>query len=358
MPDVTERQGEVCYYPTIQPNGQTSDTSMASGNSWVDTHAQFDSSAGGFELRPLSAGEVLDRIFQLYRSRFALFAGLAMLPAGVSVVTQTVRLLYAAHQSVQVHQGAGLLRVQVITISLALISMVVSCLLYGITQAASTWAVSAVYLGEPATIKSAYQMALKHWFRYTLIVLRQIWTGFWLPIMLAGAGFGVAVAKRGTTEGTAIAGVFFFAALVSMVYATWAYIRVSLAIPAAVVESLGVNTAIRRSKQLLVTRKVRVFLLLILLFALYLVILAIQTPLAVIAMRARGSEAFVTRAVSLAVAFLTGTLIGPIGAIGVCLFYFDERVRREGFDIEWMMSRLAPAAMPGESPTEQSSAPL
>ena len=323
---------------------------MASGNSWIDSHTQLPSSPARFDLRPLSTGEVLDRTFQLYRSRFALFAGLAVLPAAVSVVMQAVRLLYAAHQSVQVHTGANLVRVQLITATLTFVSLVISLVLYGITQAATTWAVSAVYLAEPAAIRTAYEFALKHWFRYTVIVLRQIWAGFWLPIALVAAGFGIAIAKRGTTTGTATAGAFFFAALVSLLYAIWAYIRVSLAVPAAVVESVRVNASIRRSKQLLASRKVRIFLLLVFLFALYFVIGAIQMPLGVIAMRARGSEAFVTHAINLAIGFLTGTLVGPIGAIAVCLFYFDERVRREGFDIEWMMNRIAPGTAVSDAP--------
>ena len=332
---------------------------MASGNSWIDTHTHLPSHPAAFDLRPLSTGEVLDRTFQLYRSRFALFAGLAVLPAAVSVVMQAVRLLYSAHQSVHVHTGANLVGVQVITASLTFLSLVVSLVLYGITQAATTWAVSAVYLGEPAAIKPAYQAALKHWFRYTLIVLRQIWAGFWLPIALGAAGLGVGIAKRGSTTGTTTAGLLFFAAFLSLAYAIWAYIRVSLAVPAAVMESLAVNSSIRRSKQLLVTRKVRVFLLLVFLLALYFVIGAIQMPLGVIALRARGSEAFVTYSISLAIEFLTKTLVGPIGAIGVCLFYIDERVRREGFDIEWMMKRIAPAtAVPNQPQSEPDSATL
>lgn len=322
---------------------------MASGNSWIGTPAQLHSNPARFDLRPLSTGEVLDRTFQLYRSRFALFGGLAVLPAGVSVVTQAARLWYSAHQSVQVHTGANLVRVQVITVALTFVSMVISLVLYGITQAATTWSLSAVYLGEPATIKTAYRVALGHWFRYSLIVLRQIWAGFWLPIALVAAGLGVGIARRGAAGVTAIAGILFFAAFVSLAYALWAYIRVSLAVPAAVIESLKVNGSIRRSKQLLATRKVRVFLLLVFLFALYFVIGAVQMPLAVITMRARGSEAFLTQAISLTIQFLARTLIGPIGAIALCLFYFDERVRREGFDIEWMMSRIAPApAVPNE----------
>jgi hypothetical protein len=37
------------------------------------------------------------------------------------------------------------------------------------------------------------------------------------------------------------------------------------------------------------------------------------------------------------VAFVTNTFIGPIYATGLTLFYYDQRVRKEGYDIEWMM---------------------
>jgi hypothetical protein len=260
----------------------------------------------------------------------------------VSVVTQSLRLWYSAHESVHVHTGANLYKVQIITALLTVGSMVISLVLYGITQAATTWSVSAVYLGEPATIKMAYQTAMKHWFRYTLIVLRQLWAGFWLPVLLFGFGLGLQFARRGSPSANITAGLLYIVAFFSLAYAVWAYIRVSLAVPAAVMESLEVRASIKRSKQLLVDRKVRVFLLLVFLFALDLVIGAIQTPLAIMAVRTRGAQAFITHAISLAIGFVTGTLVGPIGAIAVCLFYIDERVRREGFDIEWMMTKIAP----------------
>lgn len=314
---------------------------MAS-NSWIDSSTQAPATRPQFDLRPLSTGEVLDRTFQLYRLRFSLFAGLAILPAAVSVVTQSLRLWYSAHQSVHVHTGVNLYKVQIVTALLTVASAVISLVLYGITQAATTWSVSAVYLGEPATIGTAYQAALKHWFRYTMIVLRQIWAGFWLPVALFASGLTLQFARRGVPSANLTAGLIYLVAFFSLGYAVWAYIRVSLAVPAAVMESLGVRASIKRSKQLLVDRKVRIFLLLVFLFALYLVIGAIQTPLAIMAVRTRGAQAFLTHAISLAIGFVTGTLVGPIGAIAVCLFYIDERVRREGFDIEWMMTKIAP----------------
>lgn len=331
---------------------------MASGNSWISSGA---SGPGGFQqtrlgavhpafdLRPLSTGEILDRTFQLYRSRFTLFAGLAMLPAGVSVITQSVRLWYAAHESLHVHQGSELYRVQIITGVMALLSAILSLVLYGITQAATTWSVSAVYLGEPAAIGAAYSVAGKHWLRYTLIALRQIWAFLWLPLLLM---VGIVPLLMPGHKGRGILALALFLAFVSLVYSFWAYIRLSLGIPAAVVESLNVRGSIRRSKQLLADRKVRILLLLIFLFALYLVVGAIQAPLAVIAVRTRGAHAFVTQAISLALGFVSGTIVGPIGAIAICLFYIDERIRREGFDIEWMMKKVAPAEDTAPSPLQ------
>jgi hypothetical protein len=58
--------------------------------------------------------------------------------------------------------------------------------------------------------------------------------------------------------------------------------------------------------------------------------------------------------------FLVHTFIGPIYATGLTLFYYDQRVRKEGFDIVWMMQAagLTPQPeLPGtagpESPAPQ-----
>lgn len=48
-------------------------------------------------------------------------------------------------------------------------------------------------------------------------------------------------------------------------------------------------------------------------------------------------------------AFLTNTFVGPIYATGFTLFYFDQRVRKEGFDIEHMMEAAGMVASPALS---------
>ena len=66
----------------------------AAGTAWAGTPQSQ------FELRPLSLGEILDRTFALYRSRFWLFAGISMIAAAVNVVGQALSLA-AAHKLTQ-----------------------------------------------------------------------------------------------------------------------------------------------------------------------------------------------------------------------------------------------------------------
>jgi hypothetical protein len=133
-----------------------------------------------------------------------------------------------------------------------------------------------------------------------------------------------------------------FIAIGSLVYGLIAYIRNSLAVPASVMEGLGVRRAMRRSKELVAGRKGRIFLLLLLLGALYCVAGALQFPFALLLLHSRSAEHVVGQFISLLVAFLCSSLIGPVASIALCLFYIDERVRREAFDIEFLMSKTSP----------------
>lgn len=299
-----------------------------------------------YDLRPLSTGEVLDRTFQVYRSHFSLFVGLMVFPAAINVVISALRLLYTAHQDRHVHVGAALYRAQFTSGSLALLSVLISFVIYGITEAASTWAVSAVYLGEPTSIRDAYAVSLRHWFRYTLIKLRQVWAFLWLPILLLILGLASLVAVRLNASFVWLSVAIFILAGLGFIYGIWAYIRISLSIPASVIESLPTRPSLKRSAQLLVTRKFRILLLFLLIIALYMVVLTIQSPILILTMRSRGAHLIVSQILALGIGFVSGTLLAPIMQIGLCIFYFDERVRREGFDIEWMMKKLAPASNP------------
>jgi hypothetical protein len=155
-----------------------------------------------------------------------------------------------------------------------------------------------------------------------------------------------------TGAGIAI-GLFLFVGFIAgFIYGIIAYLRNSLALPAAVVENLKVRAAMRRSKNLATGRIGRIFLLLLLVYVLWVVATFIQLPFVFLAARAGQAQQFLMQGIMLGINFIVTTLVGPIAAIGLCLFYFDERVRREGFDIEMLLRGASIPTEPTPYPPE------
>jgi hypothetical protein len=40
--------------------------------------------------------------------------------------------------------------------------------------------------------------------------------------------------------------------------------------------------------------------------------------------------------------FISTSLVGPLATIALTLIYYDQRVRKEGFDLQLMMSTMQP----------------
>jgi hypothetical protein len=211
-------------------------------------------------------------------------------------------------------------------------------------------AVASIYLGEQTSMGKALDAVKGHWLRYCLIALWQSWSAGWIfALMIVPV---VVMGSLGVRNLNGLVGLLVFFAFGSLIYGLIAYIRNSLAIPAAVMEDLDVRRAMRRSKQLVAGRKGRIFLLLLLLFALYCVAGTLQFPFALLLLHSRSAEHIIGQFISLLLAFLCGSLIGPVASIALCLFYIDERVRREAFDIEFLMNKTSPAAAPGNATAE------
>lgn len=301
-----------------------------------------------YELRPLTTGELLDRTFHLYRSNFWLFVGLASIAAGVNAVMQLLKLLYqhffgvfGIGSVVGTASSTGAIARGGAFVALSLVSSVLYFAVYGVTQAATTSAVSAIYLGDKTSMKVAFRAVAGRWARFFGISLWQLWSAGWIfmlliipPLVIFGLGMQ---SKMG------IAGFMFFAASLSLVYGVIAYIRNSFAVPAAVMEDIKVRTAMRRSKDLTAGSKGRIFLLFLFIVVLYFVALAIQSPLLILLVQVKGTpQILLSQAFGLFIGFSASAVIGPVGAIGLCLFYIDQRIRKEGFDIDFLMERSGP----------------
>jgi hypothetical protein len=256
-------------------------------------------------LRPLSLSELLDRTFFLYRKHFVLFVGIVALPELAVLGVRVIGDMLHFYRS-----PSGIL-------TLTFITLVVNLFAVTVAQAATVIAVSDLHLDRPASIGSAYS-AIK-----TRL------------IRIIGIIFGVDIAI----------GVGCLLLLVPGIYLglTWA-----LCVPVTVLEGTGLSATAARSSTLTKGDKGRIFVVGFLLVVLtWIVTIIINIPLIMLVTlsRARGSSAILeaTRILSSSGAFVSTSLVGPLLTIALTLLYFDNRVRKEGFDLQLMMATLQPA---------------
>jgi len=122
-------------------------------------------------------------------------------------------------------------------------------------------------------------------------------------------------------------------------------LRYSLAVPASIEERLGALRSLKRSVFLTQDTKGRILVLLLIVMAAQgTIVSALMTPMFVFMVRARGQASPGMTAYTIAVSALSSALIKPIYSIGLTLFYYDARVRKEGFDLERMLERSSAEA--------------
>ena len=299
--------------------------------------------AAVYGLRPLSTGEVLDRAFAIYRANFWLFAGLASLAGAFSLVLSAVQMV--VHHVVLLHQG-----IRLATIEQQMSGGVTGILLLpveAVVYAASVFALCEVYLGRGTTAKAALQATIGRWLRYVGIALWQGWSAVWIFLLVAIPGLLLmTLGARSGVGLVALGGLVLFAGVVGGgVYGVIAYIRNSLAIPAALMEQTGVRASMRRSKTLAAGTKGRIFVVLLIAFALYMVAGAIDAPMLFLIARTPFQEHVIAQGAVLLIGFVSHTLISPVALIGLTLVYFDQRVRLEAFDLVMLMGGAGEARL-------------
>ena len=262
------------------------------------------------ETGPLSLSELLDRMFAIYRRYFLRLMGATLLPylflipvgaiAGVGII--------AAIRS----GPTGLLGfgTGIVTMFLFVaIYWVVACLSW-IAVTAAVWEIQS---GREPTIRASYRAAWRHLWKALL-------AGFLFSIIVI-VGSILLIAP----------GVYFALAL-------------SLIGPIILAEGAGPIDALSRSWELSKGYKGKVFVVWMICVGItYVMTYALQIPLLIAA-------AFIVKGVSNSIWFtiLSGlcSLIGsilpaPLQTIGLCLVYYDSRVRKEGFDLQRMIDSLA-----------------
>jgi len=267
-------------------------------------------------LRPLDTGELLDRTFSLYRNHFVLFIGIYALPhlcvlafqcVGLAVQGPPTRTFELSRVFAGLFWGLGA----------ALVTMVAAAA----SQAATVVAVSQVHLDRPAGVMDSFSK-----------VKNQIAGVIGLSISI---GFLVGLA-----------------CIAFIVPGVLLAIRWSLAVPAKVLENKNVGDSMSRSSQLTQGNRGRIFVVWFLFVVLSIgVSLLLQWPIKLAAgvtgIGAMQNIATEWRVASLVATFFSECLVGPLATIAFSLIYYDERVRKEAFDLQLMMTTLDAPTLQG-----------
>lgn len=303
------------------------------------------------ELRPLSIGELLDRTFRLYRNHFWLFVGIMAIPSAFSVPSTVLFF------SMQGSAAVGGKPSPTFAIDAILVAVVFFCLfgfVYSMAIGATTYAVSESYLGQKVTVRGAYGKVRGNFWRILGVVV-VAWLRSFGMLLLGGIAmvivigiFAGVMATIGRGQMRPVAGIIlgvliglcYLAGL--MLWVLW-LLRYAVSIPALLLESLGVRAALRRSVQLTRGRRWQMLVAVLLCTMIaYVGAIVFQGPFFMTMMfsaRTGRLPDWLTFALAMSGA-IGGAISGPVLLIVLVLCYYDTRIRKEAFDLQFMMSSL------------------
>jgi len=225
---------------------------------------------------PMTFSQILDRIFRLMRANLKPFLVIGLLPMGVLFVFEGFFFAAMGLAGVFVRPPAHPDPIAVAWVIglFMLLGLPVMVFVYGIYYAAASYAAVRADQGLTVSAGEALRLAWSKAGRYTwLMVLRGLIVA--LPILVCAFAFFVGGLLLGLfPKGNAnTAALFFLIPLVvllylgSLVYAIVMSLRLSLAYPACVQEGLTARRAITRSAVLTQGAKGRIFLALLVIYA-------------------------------------------------------------------------------------------
>ena len=272
----------------------------------------------GLDLRPLTLGEILDRTFSLYRSHFRLFLGITGIPQILLLAVQLPQMALEQYypRSFGLSNFTGLAFIMVL--------LVVAVVVYLFSQGGTVLAISEIYLGRTITITEALQRVRGN----------------------LGFLFGVAVLNF-----LAIAG----ASILLIIPGIYVGCRLLVCVPSALIEQRGPRDSLNRSWELTRGYAGRAFMMFLLFLAIAIAAnLLFVTPFTIgVATALKNPSALWLWLVLAQLGSRAATILTqPILLIATAIFYYDLRVRKEAFDLEFMMNPGAqPSAGPGSVPS-------
>jgi hypothetical protein len=305
-------------------------------------------------LRPRSVTEILDQAFRLYRKHFLTFlaiTAIVFVPVNmgvqllnVAVQGSNVALQRSALDASPIESAETLNQTVVLMIVLLLVLLglgVLGGLLQYLSQGALTSAVADSHLDRPVSFGRAYRSMLKHVgpLLGTIGLQILIGIGIFLPTIVV---FVLAIAAitaggdGGVGAGLTFVCLAFLLMFVTFIVYIYVFVRLVVIVPALMVENLGPIQAVRRSWRLVEGYWWRTFGLLLLLGIMGAIISAGPAYLvtAIVTAVTQSFDPVVNTAITGVISVITEAFFIPLSLTCYTLYYFDLRVRKEGFDLE------------------------
>jgi hypothetical protein len=331
-------------------------------------------------LHPMSLGEILDRTFQIYRARFLAFVGIAAIPALAMALIHTIDSIWIHVGSLaQPFRQPGIFLWD-LAVSLGFYH--ISVLLALLIEPAHVKIASSYVLGEQSSIVTSLKFVGFRWRTYFAIAAAKQLAQMLIPEILVTIvifiGAVIANLAGKLDEGTTwlVMLIVSVPVLTGFGFFVWLGARLALAIPSSALETSVASKALRRSWNLTKGTTTRIcFTWLVIFMSSWATTWGMRQVLWQLAIFLH-AELHLTATVRilylpLYYTMLTAVaiLVGPIFPIALALFYYDQRIRHEGFDIERMMDAAglnppatltfvdAPAGTPVDSPAAPQTAP-
>ena len=319
-------------------------------------------------LRPSTLGEILDRTVETYRSRFLVFLGIAWIPAGVVLASAMAAFLFFAWMGTEARStdpGTVALMTLLFLGAFGLILLPLAAAAAGLGAGALNHAALAAFYHEKITIRAAYKAAWNRGWRYLWLFLLEALFIFVAPAALGSiliATFAISQGLMGGTPeqaGNTLVAVTLLLTLVLTACGIWMLLMLCLSFPASVAENASAWTAVKRAIALSKGTRGRILVLYILGIVLrwglsFLLTIPFILVIALVPGVDTPQHARILTTILLLVvyggSFVVRAFTKPIYAIAQLHFYYDQRIRREGFDIEWMMHQAGLVETPAPAP--------
>lgn len=296
---------------------------------------------GIIALRPLNFGELLDGAIKAVRHNPKVMVGLNALVALASTVALFAFSFGMFADLFSFDPTAPAPEISGGDIAAFYLGALISSLLLTAITAITAISVGRSVIGVVAPVSEAFIAAMR---RFPVVIVMTVLMSLGLLLIMTMAVLVVVVAGTLSPVLGILVGILMVLATLALV--AWLSIKLSVAIPAAVLEKLGPIAALQRSWDLTRGRFWMIFAVLLVASIITSVIQqVISAPVSLILplLAPQNPEAFAGIFVAaIAVSSFVGLLISAVFLAGVtCVVYTDQRMRREGFDLT--LSRAAGA---------------